>query len=71
MGKGLEHDPKTGDFYQHDDGSIYRVIGYQPSPTVILEQLIGPDDTLPGEGRETHAVGCLNAGLFTRLKRVD
>ncbi len=71
MGKGLEHSAKPGDLYQHDDGFVYRVIGYQSSPTVILERLIGPDDSAPGDGRETHAVNCLNATHFTRLKPVS
>ena len=71
MGKGLERSAEPGDIYQRDDGSIYRVVGYQQNPTVILERLIGPDETASSDVRETHAVGCLNAEVFTRLKPHD
>lgn len=66
----LEHSAEPGDIYLRD-GAVYRVVGYQPSPTVILERLIGPEETAPGDQiTETHAVGCLNAERFTRLKPV-
>ena len=69
MGKGLEYTAKAGDIYTSDEGNVYRVVGYQPSPTVILERLTELECCF-GHPRETHAVGCRNAERFTRLKPV-
>ncbi len=64
----LKHNPEPGDIYQHTDGSLYRVTGYQPSPTVHLEKMADgageADDQMP---LEIHAVGCLNAEPFTKI----
>ena len=73
MGKGLEYNAEPGDIYITDEGSVWRVAGFQSSPTVILERVF--PYTKNEEGgfdyhRETHAVGCLNAKRFTRLKPV-
>jgi len=71
MGKGLERNAAIGDIYLHDDGSLFRVIGYQPNPTVIVEKVAhGPDG--PGSPigvRESHAINCENAREFTKLEK--
>ena len=57
----LKNNTKTGDIYKRY-GVLYRVCGFQPNPTVILEQIY-PIDEYAGL-QETHAVGCLNAEEF-------
>lgn len=75
MGKGLEYNAEPGDIYITDESAVYRVVGYQISPTVILERITFPFKKNEEGGwdyhRETHAVGCLNAKRFTRLKPVE
>ena len=75
----LERSPENGDIYQREDGSLYRVIGYQPNPTIILERITGPDGSQLKAGvncpqqngravsQETHAIGCLNAEQFNKI----
>ena len=64
------HEAKPQDIYQHKDGSLYRVVGVQQSPTVIIEKFTNVlgrplrDEQLP---QEHHAVDCLNAANFKRL----
>jgi hypothetical protein len=64
---GLKYNTKPGDLYAKGR-SVYRVVGYQASPTVILERLVGPDEEHTGDGYENHAVGCLNSESFQLLK---
>lgn len=66
----LERNANPGDLYLKD-GHVWRVVGYQANPTVILERLIGPNEIGCGEVRETHAVGCLNAEPFIRVKPAE
>ncbi len=66
----LQHDSTPHDLYQHENGSLYRVVGYQPNPTVILEQITEHDGSpVPKERliQVTHAIGCLNAEPFTLI----
>lgn len=70
---GLKHNVELGDLYIDDAGAIYRVIGYQPNPTVHLERLTDAaakpiHDRENAQLFETHAVGCLNAERFRPLK---
>ena len=67
----LEYDAKPGDIYVTPDGEVWRVLGYQANPTVLLERLVGINDSVNGHPQETHAVGCLNAEKFKRLKPTD
>ena len=74
MGKGFEQAIQPGDLYRNDEGSTYRVLGYQPAPTVILERVLDRHGVPVSEmerDQEHHAVDCLNAKMFTRLVPVD
>lgn len=58
------------DIVQKDDGSLWFVVGYQPNPTVILQQITHEDGSpviYDDPTRETHAVGSLNAERFKKL----
>ena len=67
----LEHFPAPGDIYQDKQGNLYRVIGFQPNPTVTIEQITRSDGTPLDEysdrPKQTHAIGCRNAEPFTKI----
>lgn len=56
----LDNTSKLDDIYQDELGALYRVIGFQPNPTVIVERTTD-------NKRSTHAIGCRNAEMFTRI----
>lgn len=67
----LETNSEPGDIYQENDGSLWKVIGYQPNPTIIIQQITEqngePLDPEDGRRQQSHAVGCLNAEPFTKI----
>ena len=71
MTPGLTHtDPGT--IYQRDDGSLWSVVAYQQSPTLILRCLTDGAGQPPLRNEHeplqaTVAVGCPLADQFTRV----
>ena len=44
----LKHNAEPGDLYRDQDGQVWRVVGYQPNPTVIIEALVSERDLRDG-----------------------
>ena len=71
---GLKSNAEPGDIYQGEDGALYKVVGYQPSPTVTLAKITMWDgEPIPplSVQQETHAIDCLNAKPFTKIGTFD